>query len=164
MEVGENLVKLEDQIVDALCQQQADDCVAMMHDITYQENLKGFFQEMIKNMMQSLPGDFTAEMKAEFAAKLTPEYLLANIIHDDDKMRQNALKNARNQFVRSKLDMESALPLKQQAESIRQESPEAAMQLDNLIEKLMGRMESSWKFNSAIVNDLAKIATKSGLV
>ncbi len=157
------MVKLEDKILDMLCTQQADDTVEMMRDTSYHTILQQFFRDMVTDMMQALPANFTEEEKTQLAAKINPDALCAKIFADEAKFRESAILSARQQFIRSRSDVEKILNLKDKIAQMKKESGEAAAQLEALVEKLVAGLDSMCKFNATIIADLAKIAKKDGI-
>jgi hypothetical protein len=154
---------LEDQIQEALAIQRSNDVIEMMREPSYQSSVRDFIRELFNNMMKSLLSDFSEEEKAKFIETVNPEAMSENLFKDEAKMREAANTSSRTQFMRSRSDVESALKMKAKIEELKKDVPEAAAELELVVEKLYGGFDSSCKFNATIIDDLAKIAKKSGM-
>ncbi len=157
------MAKLEDKVLETICKAQADDAVQMMHDPSHQNFLKEIYRDMIKNLLSTLPPEFTEEEKTQIVVNLSPETLLANQLKDEAKLREEALRDARNQYLRSRSDLEQVLHLQPQIKKMKKKSPEMAADLDALVEKLFAGLASMMQFNTGFIADLTAIAKKSGI-
>ncbi len=154
---------LEDQIQETLAIQRSNDVIEMMREPSYQGIVRDFIRELFNNMMKSLLSDFTEDEKAQFIETVNPDAMSENLFKDEAKMRDAANTSSRTQFMRSRSDVESALKMGAKIEELKKDVPKVAAELELLVEKLYSGFDSSCKFNATIIDNLAKIAKKSGM-